>query len=142
MGFETSQFDYILGENLATMENANITGGSEYAKGSKVSDKGVYEITFSYSVRNSDTTAAGNPHFYIGFGTYVGTKTASFFNNTVVRLGADNTATQSFPNQRSVTVWVTKTDEAIRDFLCGEGVSNANWYMYNINAVAKKIADI
>ncbi len=142
MGFVTSQFDYKLGDNFAIIRDGNLTGSRDYIKGGKVKDKGVYEITFVYSVRKSDAPATGNPHFNIGFGTFTSSSDSSYSYNTLVRLGADSTASQNYPNQRSVTVWVTKDDDVELDFLCSEKSSRETWYMYNIGAVAKKIADI
>lgn len=145
MGFITSQFDYVLGKNLATMEDKSLTGSSTYAIGSKIKDKGVYEITFSYSVRSADTTISSNPHFFIGFGVYVSSTSASWTNKTLVRLAFPNKngdVNQSYPFQMEHTVWVTKTTDAIIDFMCNEQQTGTSVYFYNINAVAKKIADI
>ncbi len=143
MATSTIRNDYVLGKNLALMVNANRTGTtSVYVKGGKVKDIGVYEITFTYSVRKDDATTAGNPHFYIGFGTFTDGVTGSYSVSTLVRLGADNTAVHNYPNQRAVTVWVVKTDDTERDFMCSENSSKSTWYMYNINACARKIADI
>ena len=143
MGFITSQFDYVLGKNLATMQDLSIAGDTKnYTVGSKVIDKGVYEITFSYSVRKADTTATANPHFYIGFGSRTSDTSGSYTDKTLVRLGADNPAAQSYPVQGAITVWVTKTTDDEIHFMCSEISSTSNWWMYNINACARKIADI
>lgn len=140
MGFTTTAFTYKHGVNMATMVNKSLIGTDIYTKGSKVKDKGLYEIEFSYSVRKADTTGTGNPHFYIGFGTLVTTTSGSMSDDTLIRLGADNTASQSYPNQRSVKVWLEKTDDTELDFMCRLN-NTTSWYMYNINASARKIAD-
>ena len=142
MGYTTKSNNYVLGKNLATMEDISLANTTTFAKGSKVIDSGVYEITFSYSVRRSDTTNSGNPHFKIGFGTWTNNTNGTWTNETMVRLGADNTASQNYPNQREVTLWVTKTSDTELNFMCSETAATDKWWMYNINAVAKKIADI
>lgn len=141
---ETSRYSYIHEQNLATMVNLTLAGDTtKTVRGSKVKDSGVYEIEFIYSVRNIDTTTASSPHFYIGFGTFVDKLTTGVTHNTLVRLGADNnTSAQSYPNQRAVKVWLVKTNDTEMDFMCSEGSALTTWFMYNINAVAKKIADI
>lgn len=144
MGFVTGvNENYIHGKNLATMVNRELAGTVTHVKGSKVKDAGVYEITFVYSVRKEDTTnATTNANFYIGFGTLTNSTSGSFNNVAMVRLGADNVASSVYSNQASVTVWVLKTNELELDFMCKEAMATTTWRMYNINAVAKKIADI
>ena len=142
MGYITKSNNYVLGKNMAVMEDLSLVSNKNYTIGSKITDSGVYEITFSYSVRKADTTSTGSPHFFIGFGTLISNTSGSYVNETIIRLGADNTASQNFPNQREVTVWVTKTTDVELDFMCSEAVTPNLWFMYNINAVAKKIADI
>lgn len=142
---ETTRANYVYEKNLATIVDVHLSGDTtKTAKGSKIKDSGVYEIEFSYSVRKSDLTATpSNPHFFIGFGDFVDKLGTIITHKTLVRLGADNNmATQNFPNQRAVKVWVVKPDDTEMDFMCSESASTANWAMYNINAVAKKIADV
>lgn len=144
MGFITSQFDYVKGKNIATIENNSLASTTTYTTDGKITDNGVYEITFSYSVRASDTVTGSSPHFYIGFGTYTDATTGTFNNATLVRLAfpnKDGDVNQDYPFQMEHTVWVTKTLDGELDFMCSEKAATGVW-MYNINAVAKKIADI
>lgn len=144
MGFITSQFDYVLGKNLAIMQNVELTGDRTFAVGSKIKDKGIYEITFSYSVRKADTLLASNPHFYIGFGAYVNGTTGNYNSSALVRLAFPNKEDdvhQLYPFQMQHTVWLMKENDNEYDFMCKESSAVEVW-MLNINAVAKKIADI
>jgi len=142
MGYDTSRYNYVHGKNLATMTDRSLAGNTKSTKGSKVTDSGVYEIEFSYSVSKGNTIADTDPHFYIGFGVFVSDTTTAIANKALVRLGADNTASQAYSNQRAVKVWVTKTDNTELDFMGALETSLTTWSIYNINAVAKKIADI
>ncbi len=142
MTTSTIRNDYVHGKNLATMVGKSLAGANTYANGSKITDRGVYEITFNYSLLKSNTTGNSNPHFFIGFGIFTSNTAGSFNHATLIRLGADNTASSDYPNQAPVTVWVVKTDDVEMDFMCKENASISNWNMYNVNAVAKKIADV
>ena len=141
MGFITSQFDYKLDKNLATMQNVALVTHT-HVKGSRIKDSGVYEIEFSYSTNGALSQVAANARLAIGFGQFVSNTSANFNDVTIVRLGVDNDAPQQYPNQRAVKVWVTKTTDVEMDFICTEGSPSSQWSMYNINACAKKIADI
>ncbi len=143
MGFVTNgNENYVHGKNLATIVNGSFITNSCF-KGGKVKDSGVYEITYTWSLRNSDVTAGANPHLYVGFGPYVSnTSIIRPTYHTLVRLGATNTnVAQYFPYQGEVKCWVVKGDDVEMDFLMIEPIET-DWYIHNINAMAKKIADI
>jgi hypothetical protein len=143
MTTSTIRQGYVHGKNLATMVEQTIAGvWNNYACGSKITDKGVYEITFSYSIPKAHVTIGGAPLFYMGFGVYRTPLDATFIHKTHVGLGANNAASQEYPNQAPITVWVVKTDDVEMDFICFEGSAIPYWHMHNLNAVAKKIADI
>lgn len=140
MGYTTKSNSYVLGKNLGIIEDKAVQNLTTFNKGSKVTESGVYEITFSYAVRNTDTTSTGSCFFYIGFGTYISTASGSWLHKGRAMLSADNQATQDFANQRPVTISVTKTTDVELDFMCQTNTDI--WDIYNIHAVAKKIADI
>lgn len=142
MTTSTIRDNYVHGKNLATVINGSLTT-NPCIGGSKVRDSGVYEITMTWSLRSSDVSTGANPHLYIGFGTFVNNQsTANPTHHTLVRPGATNTnTTQNYPYQGEIKCWVVKPDDVEMDFFMTESIATT-WYMYNINAVAKKIADL
>lgn len=142
MGFNTRSTDYVLGKNFAILQG-DLAGATTWQSGSKVIDKGVYEVVFTYSVLKSDTTQNDNPHFWIGFGSTTSSTSGTMYGKDVlIRLGAQNAAAQQYPNQPEVRLWIEKEDDIERNLVIKETTAGATFYMYNIHMTAKKIAEI
>lgn len=130
---------YKKGVNFNSIEDWDAVEGQNYtSKSASISELGVYEIKFEFSVQTTDATTPFNPHLYVNIGLWDSPTLAYAIDSRVlVRLSTPNTS-QNYPLQPAVTVYITNTVEGVRDIFFSH---NHPAHLYNINGYIKKVAD-